>query len=246
MSLRLCAPPPSGAGEKTAAPAGASTAAPPAPPDPVAPQKKSMRQRPRPSRTRATHIRKRIYGHPSHSTGHETGGGAHWHYVFKVSRPHCCAQTFALRARLIERVRAALAQTACAGRGGGARTTLCAWLHCTLTRSRLSGKEITPARRSNSTIHTTDKAYLTDKAWATASSDEGGGVMSRKKNSTNTSPSHSRLARTSTTKGTADNGPLWAVEEAARKKELQPRHFQNKKNSDSPKAGRQGRCGKVR
>ena len=26
--------------------------------------------------------------------------------------------------------------------------------------------------------------------------------------------SHSRLARTSTTKGTADNGPLWAVEEA--------------------------------
>ena len=35
-----------------------------------------------------------------------------------------------------------------------------------------------------------------------------------KKNSRNTSPSHSRLARTSTTKGTADNGPLWAVEEA--------------------------------
>ena len=34
------------------------------------------------------------------------------------------------------------------------------------------------------------------------------------KNSANTSPSHSRLARTSTTKGTADNGPLWAVEEA--------------------------------
>ena len=29
----------------------------------------------------------------------------------------------------------------------------------------------------------------------------------KQKNSTNTSPSHSRLARTSTTKGTADNGP---------------------------------------